>query len=698
MTIPVDLNELVTALNMRGFEVGSVDIPTQIPDHLRADEAILDIEVTMNRPDCLSIIGIAREIATIYDTPLKLPQQTTQGVTEDAQAKNDALSVVIEATDLCPHYIAGLVDVDVSESPEWMINRLQAIGIRPINNVVDSSNYVLMEMGHPTHAFDLEQLAGQALKIRRAKKGERIQTLDGVDRQLKKEMLVIADANQPQAIAGIMGGTTSEVSDNTRTVVIESAYFQPTSVRHTSKQLGLSTEASYRFERGVDVCGPALALARVHTLLEKIGAVRKRGPIINHYPVPFEKSSIRLRHSRLRRLLGQTIEKELLVRLLENLGFKLVPLVGPELPDDDNWWNVEVPSHRIDVHREADIIEEIARHYGYDRLPTTFPPLTQPPDPIGPWLEQARLIRRILTISGFSEAITFTFIDRSAAVAFHQERELVELANPLSEQLTVLRPSLLPGIIDSLVYNRRRERHDIRLFELGNCFSLVDGEIPRVAMICTGASNADHWSGPTRSLDLFDIKGVVERLCNAFGVKPEFDVLSNQTLVPGRAASVRAKPTPPEGSDGSKQIELGNFGQLSPTVAEAHGFPSKIDEVYVAEIDLRALTQINLSRDSFRVKPPPRYPSMVRDLSILLDESLPASSVRESIRSVAGQTLAEIKEFDRYRGEGIPKGLVSLSLRLTFQSSERTLTDTEVQQTMTAVVSALEKTYNASVR
>ena len=698
VAIPASLDELVAALNMRGFEVASVEVPPPAVDRSSEDEAVLDVEITTNRPDCLSMVGIAREVATIYDTPLRLSRPNPPAPTTPDQTKDDTVSVTLEDAELCPRYAAGLVDVDVSESPPWMASRLQAVGIRPINSVVDASNYVLMEMGHPTHPFDLNRLAGRALRIRRAHAGEHIRTVDGVDRPLRREMLVIADAEQPQAVAGIMGGADAEVSEDTRVVALESAYFQPASVRRTRKQLGLSTEASYRFERGADMSAPVVALERVRALLEQIGAGRPRGPIIDRYPIPRAAARIKLRHSRIRRLLGQSIDKDLLVRLLERLGFTLVPLLDAGAQDGDSWWDVAVPSHRIDVSREADLIEEVARHYGYDRLPTTFPALIQPPAPPGPWLERNRLIRRILTASGFSEAVTFTFIEQPAAAAFHREHDLVGLANPLSEKLAVLRPSLLPGIVDSLIYNRRRERRDVRLFEMGKCFSLTSGETSSVAMACTGAATADHWSGAGRSLDLFDIKGVVERLCSALGVDPQFEPLRCQALVPGRAASVRAALARTTGPGARELVEFGSLGQLAPAIAAARGLPSHAEEVYVAEIDLRALEQVAFPRDSVRVEPLPHHPSVVRDLSILVDEALPAASVRGTIRSAAGETLADVREFDRYRGPGVPKGCVSLSLRLTFRAPERTLTDAEVKQTMDVVVAALETTHSAKVR
>ena len=709
VTVPVSLDELVAALNMRGFEVAAVEPPPPGVGRSGEDEAVLDLEITTNRPDCLSVLGIAREVATIYDTPLHppglpgtdgsdarlVPRASPSPAGPAGNAGNDTLSVTLEETALCPRYAAALADVNVSESPAWMTARLQAVGIRPINNVVDASNYVLMELGHPTHAFDLDRLAGREIRIRRARDGERLRTLDGVDRRLTREMLVIADAERAQAIAGVMGGADSEVSQGTRVVALESAFFQPVSVRRTSKQLGLSTEASYRFERGADISQPVVALERVCALLERIGAGRARGPVIDRYPTPRVPGRITFRHSRIRRLLGQSIDPAFVARTLAHLGFTLVALRDAKGQDGDSWWEVTVPAYRVDVTREVDLIEEVARHYGYDRLPMTFPALTQPPSPAGPWIERNRLVRQILTASGFSEAVTVAFVEQPAAAAFHRADDLVALANPLSEKLAVLRPSLLPGLVDSLVHNCRRERRDVRLFEIGHCFSRAGGETSSVAMAYTGAATVDHWSGGGRPVDFFDVKGIVERLLDAFGIAPQFEPLQREDLVPGRAALMRA-PLPV--TVPSEPIALGSLGQLAPAIAGARGLPAQANEVYVAEIDLRALEQAASPRDTLRVAPLPRYPSVVRDVSILVDHTLPAASVRGTIREAAGETLVDVREFDRYRGEGVPEGRLSLSLRLTFRSPERTLTDDEVQQTMEGVVEALERTRNARLR
>ena len=691
VTFDVGVQGLADALTMRGLEVSAIEPP---PPGVggTGEDAVLDLEITPNRPDCLSVFGIAREVSTIYDTPLRAPDRGGNSNT----GGESAVEVTLEDAGLCPRYAASVANVTVGPSPGWLATRLDAAGIRPINNVVDATNYVMLELGHPTHAFDLDRLDSRALRIRRAVTGEKVRTLDGLERTLQTDMLVIADASRPQAVAGVMGSADSEVSGGTRVVAIESAYFEPTSVRRTSKRLGLSTDASYRFERGADIDAPVAALRRVHTLLAQIGAAQPDGPIIDRYPEAREPRVVELWHPRIARVLGIDIDEGFVVTTLERLGFAVQPA---DAPHEDMRWRVTVPTHRIDVSREIDLIEEVARHHGYDRLPSTFPALVQAPAPTGRWLKRQRLLCRILTASGCSEAITYSFIEQEAAAPFATDSgdanagtDIVTIANPLSEKFAVLRPSLLPGLIDSLIRNRRREHQDVRLFEIGKRFSHRNGETAAVALAVTGAGAPEHWSATDREVDLFDVKGIVERLCDALGVTPTFAPTQPRVLVPGRGATVRG--TTPDGH----VIELGHLGQFSPSLAIDRGLPAAGGAIYVAELDLDALSEVAVDRDALHAAPVPRYPSIVRDVAIVVAASLPAGAVRGTIQAAAPDTLVSVREFDRYQGKGVPEGCVSLALRLTFRASDRTLTDAEVQTTMDAVVKHLEQQHDATLR
>jgi phenylalanyl-tRNA synthetase beta chain len=654
---------------LRGFEVASIE-PGYLP--------VIDFEITANRPDCLSHVGLAREASVIWGIPLQMPDMT---VPEAGPA--ETLDVRLEAPDLCPRYCAQVFEIAVAPSPQWLADRLTAAGVRPISNIVDVTNYVMLELGQPMHAFDLEKLAGRALVIRRARPRERIRTLDGIDRALEPDVLMIADDEHASAIGGVMGGHDSEIGPATRLIALESAYFHPPSIRRTSKRLGLKTEASIRFERGGDIAAPPLGIARAAALFAQLGAGTPRGPLIDRYPAPRPLAQVRLRASRIARLLGQDVPADDVARILTALGFGVASTVDVDGPT----WLVTVPSFRVDVAREADLIEEVGRHYGFDRLPSTFPALTAAQAPPPPQIGRDRLIRQVLTAAGFSESATFAFIEKDASVPFCEPGvEAAAIANPLSEKFAVLRPSLLPGLVDACAHNRRRERKDIRLFEAGSRFTR-EGEGRAVAFVWCGAAAGPHWSAPSRAVDFFDAKGVVEGICEAVGVEVEVTASRHGFLVAGRAAELRARDT---------AALLGIVGKLSPSVAEARGFPGA-EEVFVAELDLDALTIAGADVDRL-VAPLPRFPSIVRDISMLVDDTLPAATVRGTIRSSAPSTLVSIAEFDRYQGKGVPDGRISLSLRLTFRAPDRTLTDDEVQAATNRIVEVLRATHGAEQR
>ena len=700
--VDVSTDELADALTTHGFEVSAVEsVSTSVAGD--KPDAVLDLEITTNRPDCLNVLGIAREVSTIYDSELRTSEinVSEEPVTNTGDDTLD-LDVSIESPDLCLRYAGAVVDVTVGPSPGWLAARLSSAGVRPVNNIVDITNYVMLEMGQPMHAFDLECLKNGVIKVRLAKNDELIRTLDGQEHRLSPDTLVIADADRPQAIAGIMGGADSEVSSSSRSVVLESAYFQPTSVRRTSKRLALSTEASYRFERGGDVEAPVAAMRRALTLFHETGAGKLRGSVVDNYPQPHSlKESILLRHTRISKILGVNISSTFVEATLKRLDFALEPAAKDQAVSGSAeatrvglMWHVVAPSRRVDVSQEIDLIEEVARHYGYDRLPSTFPPVMQAPLQLSPWHKQQRLLRQVLTAGGCSEAITYSFTDRTAALPFvDDESDLVDIANPLSEKYTVLRPSLIPGLLDSLIHNRRRERRDIRLFEIGKRFRQSTGETSGAAIIITGAGTADHWSTKDRLVDLFDIKGIVERLCKALGIAPRFETIDSSIFVSGRAARVSAL-----SPDDTKPVPLGIFGQLKPNLAATRGLPESVEEIYVAELDLAVVTSVAIDPNQLQATSIPRHPSVIRDLALIIEDSLPAATVRETIENTAPDTLVNIREFDRYRGKGVPDGCVSLALRLTFQAAERTLTDVEVQTAIDTVVEALKTRHHATLR
>jgi phenylalanyl-tRNA synthetase beta chain len=672
--VKAPLDEVAGRIGLRGFEVASIE-----PDG--PSDGVIDFEVTANRPDCLSVLGFAREIATAFNLPLR-PPSAEPGVRVPLApvptGGSDRLQVTIDDEDLCPRYAAAVADIVPGATPAWMATRLQAAGLRPISPIVDITNYVLMELGHPLHAFDLATLADSHLRVRRAAPGETLRTLDGADRRLEPDMLVIADAVRPQAVAGVMGGAASEVTAATRAVALESAYFKPASVRITSKRLGLKTEASSRFERGADIKAPVVALRRAIALMTEIRVGQPASPIIDRYPTPQEARTIGLRRARLARVLGLAVPDAEVERILRGLGLAV--------SRGSDGWTAGIPTFRVDLLREVDLIEEVGRHYGFDRLTTTFPPLVAPAPPPEPRLLQDRAVRQVLTSAGISEAITFGFIEARAARPFVDDPStLVAVANPLSAKFDTMRPSLLPGLVDAVAHNRRHGRRDAALFEIGARFSTTRGEHRGVGVAWTGAATVEHWSAPTREVDFFDVKGLVEQLAGTLGLDLTLERTTRGFLVPGQcAALVHAG------------RHVGVAGVLVASVAEDRGAPRQ-DRIVVAELDLdlqRAVSDI-------RVRPLPRFPAVVRDVSIVVDDALPAAIIRGTMQAAAAggaAPLVAIGVFDRFIGPGVREGGVSLSIRLTFQAPDRTLTDAEVQQTVEAILAALVDAHGAVQR
>jgi phenylalanyl-tRNA synthetase beta chain len=702
--------EIGETMSVRGFAVEGIE---RVGDPSAAastePDAVIDFEVTGNRPDCMSIVGMAREVATAYQLPLLDPglgtpvsgvgsRESGVGTPESAPGSRHSgsgagVDIQIDDPDLCGCYVGAVAEVTVAASPAWLQARLKASGIRPISNIVDITNYVLLELGQPMHAFDRTKLGGAQIRVRRARPGEGLKTLDGQQRSLAPDMLVIADASAPVAVAGVMGGADSEVSAATKTIVFESAYFNPLSVRRTSRRLGLKTEASMRFERGIDPGMAKRALLRACALLERIDAGAAGDPIVAGTP-GFDGHTVALRRDRIAGFLGVRIPDGDVTRILESLGFTLAPT--------NEGWSVTVPPRRVDVTREVDLLEEVARHYGFDRIPSTFPPLRSAPPPSDPRIARARRVRHVMTGIGFSEAVTFGFTSEHAARAFAADAEsLVRIKNPLSEAFAVLRPSLLPGLIESAATNVRRGRPDVRLFEMGTRFVNGSGAEQAIAFVWTGAARGVHWSDKPRTVDFFDAKSVVQALALAHdgGVEFEKPHVVPAFLTPGKTASLslRGGSVGAGAADDAARTErpLGYMGELAAGTAEAFGVPAGVS-LYVAEIAWDALARVE--QRPLAVTPVPRFPAVVRDLSILIDDGIEARTVRLSIMESTGDMLEDVREFDRYQGKGIPEDKVSLSLRLTFRSPDRTLTDAEVQRAMDGVIGTLREKHAAVQR
>ena len=631
-------------------------------------DTVLELDITTNRVDCMNVHGVAREVAALYGLPLR---PLDASVAEAGEPVAGALVVTIEAPDLCGRFCARLLDVKVGPSPAWLRDRLELVGIRSINNVVDLTNYVMIETGQPSHAFDLARVPGGKLVVRWSRAGEKLATLDGVERALPGGVGVIAgQGGEPAlALAGIMGGASSEIHEGTAVVALEAAWWDPLSVRRGARALGMHTEASHRFERGADVAAGPAALARLAHLLAKIGAGTVRPGLVEVKGDERPARTVRLRATRVSALLGVEVPRLQQVRTLESLGF-LVSGSGPEA-------NVLVPSWRLDVSREADLAEEVGRHFGLHRIEPSLPPAFRP-GRLRLSQRRERRIRDVLTGVGLGEVVNYAFAAGAEMQGLSDERH--RLANPLTEDQDTLRRSLVvPGLLGTLRTNLRLGRRDVAIFEVGRVFTGGSGaptEERRLAVLLSGSTQPHHWSLKPRPFDLFDLKGIVELLFARLGeLVPQLDRENAPPgfLHPGRAMSLRR--------DGAL---VGYAGALHPDVRTAWELK---DEAVVLEIAL----------DSLLEAPPPvvrftaldRFPAVQRDLSILCDEATPAAEIDARVRGAAGERLRSVSLVDRYTGNQVPPGRVSLTVSLRFQDPERTLTSEEVQEAVDGVVREL---------
>jgi phenylalanyl-tRNA synthetase beta chain len=648
------------------------------------DQSVLEVDITSNRPDAMSHVGIAREVAASCARELLAPDLGFQE--DDGKPAEGAARVEIEAPDLCRRYAARVVEgVQVRTSPDWLGDRLLAVEMRPVNHVVDVTNYVLWELGHPLHAFDLDLLEGSCIVVRRARAGEKMTTLDGVERTLDPEMLVIADEKRPVALAGIMGGADTEISESTTRILLESAHFDPTSICRTARKLGLRTDASLRFEKGADPEVVVRALERTCHLLQRCGPGRPLLGTIDVYPRPWKSGEVPLRWDRAQALLGCGLDPHRLVDVLRRLGFE-------PRQERAGVYQVGVPSWRPDVTREVDLIEEVARHHGYDNIPSTLPQPSGAPPEREPGHVRRELLRDGLVAAGLLEAVPTSFISagEDAAFRYRGEGEPLALENPLAERQGVMRGSLLPGLLDAAARNLARGVESVRLFEEGKRFwrdaeTREPGEAWTVACLLHGPRpGAGHWTGGgTAGTDFYDLRGALEGGLEAAGfAEVRFEPGEHPVLHPSEAAAVLLGDVP-----------LGCAGRLHPDRAAAAGLP---DPVYVAELDLEPL--LAAASREVRGESPSRFPWADRDLSLFLPEGTTYRQVREAILSLEQGDLVSVEPLDRYRGEGVPEGKLSLTVRLRYQSRARTLTQEEVAAETNAVVECLIGRLGAELR
>ena len=658
-----------------GIMVLPPDAPSGTPLSEYLGDTTLDLYITPNRPDLLSIIGIAREVAALTGKAINIPDTRYAEAGESIGGK---ASVEIRDPDLCPRYCATLItDAKVGPSPPWLEQRLLACGMRPINNIVDVTNYVMLEHGQPLHAFDFEKISEKRIIVRRAR-NESIITLDGMGRDLSSDMLVIADGKRPVAIAGVMGGAGSEVTEATTSVLIESANFNPASIRRTSIEFKLGSEASLRFEKGLSAELPLQALRRATQMMAELSGGKIARGIIDVYPGKREVKPISLTTKQVARILGIKIAREKVAKVLSSLGFQCESVSPGEL-------SVAVPYWRTDVRLAEDLVEEIARIIGYDDLPTTLPSGALPrykPDPMRALIEK---VSNILVGCGMQEVITYSLTSLAMLRKVTPQPAALKVANPITTEQEYLRTTLRPGLLQTLSANEKHENNSIRLFEVGKVYLPREGDLPEERHMLSGVlcgTRLDHsWHGESERLDFFDAKGVVETLMERLGVAPRFEPAEDKTFSPGSRATIVV---------GGESV--GTLGELHPRVAERCDISSS--PVYLFEIDLERLLPATMAPLKYR--PIPKFPITLRDIAVVVNEEIPSKRVQDIIEG--SPLVSRVTLFDFYTGKQVPAGKKSLAFRILYQSPSRTLTDEEVNRAQQEIVSRLSRELGATLR
>jgi len=669
------------------------EIGTDAVSLLGIDDEVLDLDLTPNRSDCLSMLGVAYEVGALLNRPVALPDENEGAQFSEVQA-SDLVRVTVEAADACPHYTAAVIEgITVGPSPLWMQNRLMAAGIRPINNVVDITNFVLLEYGQPLHAFDADQLAGggKQIVVRHAREGERLTTLDGQDRELETHMLLITDGEKAVALAGVMGGANSEVTAGTTRVLLESARFAGSSVRRTSRELGLRSEASLRFEKEVNPAAVVPALRRAVSLLCKYAGGRAASGYAEAAAETPEPRKLTLTAQRVNDMLGTSMTADEVEGFYARLGFA-VDRTGDAL-------TVTVPLRRGDITRDVDLIEEAARLYGYDNIPITLVRGDTTPGTLTKPQRVAREVRRVLTGAGLHEAVTYSLTDenRSASIeGLFTSKSLIRLAMPMSEERSSLRTSVLPHLLEAALHNRNHHENDVALFELGSVFlteeegvlTSLPQERRTLSGLITGAKQAPHWAEAARAkVDFYDLKGILERLLSYLGIEAEFKKAAPAGYHPGRTAEVFAV-----SRAGGERVKLGRIGQLHPETQAQW----ELDDTYVFELDFEALAEQAVLRADYN--PLPRYPAASRDIAVVVDRSVAAGELATTIREAGGDILESVRVFDVYTGERLGADKKSVALALLYRHGERTLTDEEVTAAHERVTAALAEKHGAELR
>ena len=672
-----------------GIYILPADTEVGIPakDALGLDDDILEFELTANRGDCFSVFGLVREIAVLTGNTPKWPEIK---VNEDDEASTaDMIKIGIEANDLCSRFSARVLkNVKVMESPEWMQARLENAGIRAINNIVDVTNFVMVELGQPMHAYDYDQISGHSLTARKAIAGENLHTLDDSSRIAKGEELVIADSEKPAGLAGVMGGLESEVTENTTTVVLEAAAFNGASIRRTSRACGLHSEASGRFERGVDVTQTMRALDRAAQLLQDMGACTVTKGIVDVYPEEKKPVSVDFIPAQINNRLGTDISGDKMVEILDSLGFRCEE-------DGKGGYHVAVPSWRNDVTFMEDLSEEVARIYGFDNIHASTPRGIMVQGVQSPLQSFIDRIKVTLTHIGMNEELSFSFtnpdmFDKMMLPADSPLRQAIPIMNPLTDEAPLVRTSLLASVLENAIRNLSRKNEDIRLYDVAPVFypkalplTELPDEVVKVAGFMCGRRNPMSWNTSNDMIDFYDAKGIVEELLAKLNITRYQVVAGEYTAMhPGKTALFKK----------GKEI-VAAVGELHPQVAENLGISKK---AYIFEMDVPTLMKYSSDKFSFDVLP--KYPAIVRDLAMLVDEGVNASDIEKTITKNGGKFFKNVTLFDVYTGKQIADGKKSMAFTMLFQSNDKTLTDEEVDESFNNIIAAVEKEFDAELR
>lgn len=654
--------------------LSSAGLPTESIEDIGGDK-VLEVEVTANRPDWLSYVGVAREVAAITGRKLKVPSvEKSPG----HQITKSQVKIKVEDKALCPKYTARIIrDVKVGDSPIWLKARLEAMGLRPVNNIVDITNFCLFETGEPMHAFDLEKLSGQEVVIRKARNGEKIAAIDGVQRTLEDSMLVIADSSKPVAIAGVMGGLNTEVNFSTKNILLEAAYFDPISIRRTSRKLALSSDSSYRFERRVDMSNIIYSSDRATDLICRI-AGGQAGEFIGISAKPAKSKPIALSVSRLESVLGHGIPAQKAKKILIDLGLK------PKTSSRDKL-SFEAPGFRYDLKEEVDLIEEVARVYGYNKIPGTIPPIVAQAERVSSDMATLKKVRAALTGLGFDEIITYSLLSKKMIKnAALSAEDAVCVANPLSIEQEAMRPSLVPGMLGAALWNINRKAKDLKLFEIGHVYSKNGSDFTerQYLGVCI-IGEVVNWAGGSRNYSFFDLKGDLEALFGSLGINDISFANASDCRFSGAACA-------------SIELSGGNIGMIGEVDAGVlKDFDIKLT-VYMCEICLdKVYPHIGAKK---RMEALPKYPSVSRDISIIADKDTPNGKISTVIRTAAGGVLKDVSLVDKYSGKQIPEGKISLTYRLEYQNPAKTLEEKEVTEVHNKVLGALGSELGAKLR